>query len=181
MWECEIYNATSYHIPIAYAISPPVFVLKGGVWYVQQAFLDNVQIEHGFSGPVYRPEESDGILVGDPIFSITVGADVFPWTLIDGGERQKVGDHFSLSMLCPYNELEGYPFQSPNFTLPIMDWEMRNMLSNEYPPTAELFEFETWQTATYTLGLWERRPLTKGVGCSALSSIGKMLIAIEGP
>jgi hypothetical protein len=178
MWECEIYNATSYHIPIAYAISPPVFVLKGGVWYVQQAFVNNVAIETGFSGPVYRPEESDGILGGDPTFSITVGADGFPWTLVDGGERQKEGDHISTFGLCPYNELEGYPFQSPNFFLPLMDWEARNMLP---PPIPELFEFETWQTATYTLGLWERRPLTKGAGCSALSSIGKMLIAIEGP
>jgi hypothetical protein len=184
-WECEIYNATSYHIPIAYAVSPPVFVLKGGIWYVQQAFIDNVSIEHGFSGPVFRPERSDGILVGDPIFSITVGPDVFQWTLIDGGERQKEGEHTSDSFLCPFNEFEGFPFQSPNFSLPIFEWEYRNMLpSTDIPPTVEnveLFEYTYWQTATYTLGLWERRPLTKGAGCSALSTIGKILIAIEGP
>jgi hypothetical protein len=176
-WECEIYNGTSYHIPIAYAVSPPVFVLKEGFWYVQQAFVDNVSIETGFIGPIFRPEQSDGIIVGDPIFSVTIGADEFPWTLIDGGERQKEGDHVSHFIECPYNELEGYPFQSPNFTLPLMGWEARHMLPPFGPVT---FDFLTWQTATYALGLWERRPLTKGAGCSALSTIGKILLSIEG-
>jgi hypothetical protein len=181
-WECEIYNATSYHIPIAYAISQPFFVLRGAYWYVQQIFISNVEIVSGFDGPLYVPEFRNGLILGDPTFSISVGADDFPaWHLIDGTQRQKSSPHISRVVVCPHYEedIEDgiVKFQSPNFELPLAEWEARNLYP---PPGIAIFDFETWQTADYQIGLWERPPAGKGPGCSALATIGKILIATEG-
>jgi len=175
-WECEIYNSNSYHIPIAYAVTPPYFVLKNDGWYVQQAFIDNVEITSGFIGERFVNEQRNGFTPLDPTFSITVGADIFPWTLIDGAQRQEFAlDNLSQEIFCPLYAT--VPFQSPNFSLPLAEWTLQHL----YPPVDQNFYiYETWQDPLFTLGLWERRPVPKGPGCAVLSTIGKLLIAMEG-